>query len=313
MVVIKLLMNPYKRFVLLIKPSLVYKQRSLGTRCLVFFRNISTQSQDCNQYIETTPSLPPSRQSEDKNNISNKNIALFLQEKVKWANDHYEKLVGLSDTRQIQNEVLKAERMFLETRKEKRVSQDKVDLLKDQIKDLWDKLESTPRSSDRYIELRTKEHNLVREQALLDTNLKRLKDKEQATLDDLSSLLRRSHEQERLRQDRSKMITFLSLAMNVVIIFITRFYTKEGSIEGIKESIIENVSKPLTRSFEGLSQNISVITNNSKMILKEVERGDRLVEKRLTGIERQLKILNGQNLDDQSWWSWLWSWIYPHS
>lgn len=138
-----------------------------------------------------------------------------VQERITWLNQRYESIVGISDIRQMQNQVLNAEAEFLETTAMRKECQDKIDSLKTRIKELWDKLESTPRSSENYIDLRTSEHKLMREQMLLDVQLKQLKDKEQSSFDSLSRLLRRSHELERLQQERSKSLQIISVGLTL--------------------------------------------------------------------------------------------------
>lgn len=198
----------------------------------------------------------------------------LVQEKVRWTNQQYENMVGIGDIRQMQIEVLQAEAEFLETTAKRKQCQDQIDSLKNRIKELWDKLESTSRSSDNYINLRTEEHKVVREQMLLDIQLAQLKDKEQTSFDTLSRLLRRSHELERLRQERSKTLQIISIGLTLV-----------GSIVALMAQKAKNQANQVklleiaNQGYQDLKENIDEVHTTLDDVIRMVSKIEKKVDK----------------------------------
>lgn len=219
----------------------------------------------------------------------NKNWIDIIQEKVRWTNQQYETMVGISDIRQIQDEVLRAEAEFLETTAKRKHCQDRIDELKQNIKDLWDKLESTPRSSDNYINLRTDEHRLVREQVSLDVELKQLKDKEQVTFDTLSRLLRRSHELERLRQERSKSLQIISVGLTVVgsvVALVAQRARNQSSQLRLLEAKTEERHQDLVKDIESVNENLKNLMKVSINLERKIEMLDSVIREQYIAGDR---------------------------
>uniref|UniRef100_A0A6G1SAG4 Coiled-coil domain-containing protein 51 n=1 Tax=Aceria tosichella TaxID=561515 RepID=A0A6G1SAG4_9ACAR len=143
------------------------------------------------------------------------NIVDSFHQNVNWFNQQYERVFGIAEIREMQARVLDAESEFVEVTQKRKVCQDKIEHFKDEIKKIRDKLEMTPRQSDNYLKLITQEHNLLREQLALDVQLTQFKEREQFLLDNLSKLLRQSHELERLRQERAKYWQIISIALSL--------------------------------------------------------------------------------------------------
>jgi chromosome segregation ATPase len=144
------------------------------------------------------------------------NLVDSVQQNFNWFNQQYEKVFGIAEIREMQSKVLDVEKEFVGVTQQRKVCQDKIEHFKDEIKKIRDKLEMTPRQSDNYLNLITQEHNLLREQLALEVQLKQFKEQEQFLLDNLSKLLRQSHELERLRQERSKYWQIISIALSLV-------------------------------------------------------------------------------------------------
>lgn len=149
-------------------------------------------------------------------NVLQDNIKEAFQKRFNWTNQQYERVFGIAEIRDMQNKVLEAEHEFVKISEMRKSSQDQIDHLKDSVKNLREKLESTPRSSENYIELIKIEHKLLKQQLALDEQFAHLKEKEQLSFDGLSKLLRQSHELERLRQERSKYWQIISVALSLV-------------------------------------------------------------------------------------------------
>lgn len=143
-------------------------------------------------------------------------LAETVRSNLNWVNQNYENFFGISEIRAIQSRVLEAEAEFVASADRRKWCYEQIQHLKDSIKSLRDKIDATERSSDNYLFLITSEHKLIKDEAMLAAQLEGLKEREQAALDNLSRLLRQSHELERIRQERSKYGQIISLALSVV-------------------------------------------------------------------------------------------------
>lgn len=237
----------------------------------------------------------------------------LLMEKVRtnygWANEHYERIFGIKEIRDIQNKVLDAESEFVSTTAKRKVCQERIDKLKNSIKELWDKIESTGRSSESYIHLRTLEHEMVREQLNLELDLNKLKEIEQQSFDILSRLLRRSHELERLRQERSKYWHLISLAIGVVASVINigpKLRNQDRKLESIERSV-----RDLKHADElGLQK----VETKSDIILNSL--GDLKKQIRQLSIQKQQQkqqIIQASDHEMASSWSYYMSYVPGYS
>lgn len=164
--------------------------------------------------------IQPYQQYRGRHNLPQKLQAEYLldavQQNISWVNRKYERLTGIDAIRKIQDKVLEADQKFREVAEKRRLCQDQIDVHILSLRSIMDKLESTPRESDRYIDLRTAEHNLQKELEELKFQLKQLKQREQSSLDSFSILLRQNHELERLRQERSKYWQIISVTISLI-------------------------------------------------------------------------------------------------
>lgn len=164
--------------------------------------------------------IQPYQQYRGQHNLPQKLQAEYLldavQQNISWVNRKYERLTGIDAIRKIQDKVLEADQKFREVAEKRRLCQDQIDVHILSLRSIMDKLESTPRESDRYIDLRTAEHNLQKELEELKFQLKQLKQREQSSLDSFSILLRQNHELERLRQERSKYWQIISVTISLI-------------------------------------------------------------------------------------------------
>lgn len=204
---------------------------------------------------------------------SNNKIIEVVQNRVEELNEYYERVTGIADIRQIQNKVIEAEQEFVDISKQRKSCQDQIDTLKNSVRSLKDKLDTTSPTSDSYLELRKYEYDLSRELLTLDAQLSRLKHREQLSFDGLSKLLRQNHEQERLRQERAKHWQVISIALSAVVslvaliaqrirsqsLVVKRLDLVEASLEEIKQ-LKETVDK-LTSHFDEIKSTNETLLN----------------------------------------------------
>lgn len=195
----------------------------------------------------------------------------FLYQNLNWLNKQYENAFGIAEIRRMQERVLDAESGFVEITTQRKSIQDQIDALKNSVKGLRDKLESTPRQSDSYLDLITQEHKLLREQLTLEVQLSQLKEKEQMSLDNLSKLLRHSHELERLRQERSKYWQIISVSLSLVGSFIALIAQRARSQKFIEREL-ESQKTIFTSHLISLNDSMQHLGTNIDNLITRVDR-----------------------------------------
>ncbi|KAI1301657.1 hypothetical protein HDE_02767 [Halotydeus destructor] len=131
--------------------------------------------------------------------------------------DRYEDFLGIKEVKLSQRSVLTSESEFAEASKQRREMQEKLIDLQDDLKTVRVKLESTHRGDENYLNLITKEHNMIKSELTVLKDLRRKEETERECFSSFSRKLRDAHEYERLRQEKSK---YLSLVGSVVGAFL---------------------------------------------------------------------------------------------
>lgn len=240
----------------------------------------------------------------NSDSIQNK-MMVTLQDKLNIVNEHYERATGIADIRRIQSHVLEAECRFVDIAKQRKMCQDQMDNLKSRLSTVRDKLESTARSSEIYLQLVTDEHKLLREQLTLEVQLSQLKDKEQETFDCMSKLLRQSHELERLRQERSKywqiISITLSLAGSLVALIAQRVRNQNSTIKRL-ESLETNLLL-FNDKLDSSHQQTDAFTTSVLDKLDDLEKA--LGELVTNRDDREVDQLQAKPNNGYGWWSYI--------
>lgn len=225
--------------------------------------------------------IQPYQQFRGRHNLPQKLQPEYLldavQQNISWINRKYERLTGIDEIRKIQEKVLEADQKFREVTEKRQLCQDQIDIHILSLRSIMDKLESTPRESDRYIDLRTAEHNLQKELEELKFQLKQLKQKEQSSLDSFSILLRQNHELERLRQERSKYWQIISVTISLIggilALFTQKYYNTKYTTAAVlhKLELLETqVDDRFEKSDHQINAKLDVIITRQK--LQQVEK-----------------------------------------
>lgn len=198
----------------------------------------------------------------------------------------------------MQDKVLEAERSLVQTTERRKWCHDQIDGLQDPIKSVRDKIQSTDRTDDNYPKLTRKEHELLKEQKTLESQLQDLKYKEQLALDELSRLLRQSHELERLRQERAKYWQIISITLSLVGSLIALMAQRVRNQNTVMKELVGTRELVLSTQEEQTSQ-ISILCNeilNLKSEIADLKR--ELVKLGNVRGNRESKAINPQN---QGW------------
>lgn len=128
----------------------------------------------------------------------------WYQERVSFWMKRYENFVGLTEVKAGQALVVKEERLFIAAQEQRRENQTSLNDVQSQLKSLRTELERTPRGDDKYLELLTEEHKIIKEEFSLVSDIQRLERLEREKFSKLSRAVRDSHEKERAQAEKTK-------------------------------------------------------------------------------------------------------------
>ncbi|WAR25844.1 MITOK-like protein [Mya arenaria] len=134
----------------------------------------------------------------------------------KWL-DAYEDFVGLTEVKQAQTQVTEAESSYRAVQEQRRAAQQQLTAVQVKIKGLAMEIEKTKRGTDAYLDLVTKENEIIKDEKDVLENLSLLEDNEKQSFTLLSSALRESHEKERARAERMKYWGVMGSIIGAVI------------------------------------------------------------------------------------------------
>lgn len=230
-------------------------------------------------------------------------------------NEYYERLTGIAEVRRIQTKVLEVERDFIDITKRRKLCQDQIDDLKNNAKQVREKLENLSRSSDSYLDLITTEHQLLKDQMSLDIQLTDLKEREQLALDNFSTLLRQSHEIERLRQDRSKHYQIISTFLTMIVGLIALMREKANSQKTLTD--IQNSFGAILDVISTKVDKVIMMNNETASMLDASDKRFDIIESQLQKIEDNLNIESASTKSHYTiWMSYIpglttaYDWIY---
>lgn len=226
-----------------------------------------------------------------------------ISKNINLLNKYYERFFGIAEVRQIQAKVLETESKFVDITRKRKSCQDKIDEHKQNVKELREKLDNLPRSSDNYLNLITIEHKLLRDQLSLEAELSQLKEKEQLALDSFSALLRQSHEIERLRQDRSKYWQIITAAITTVGYTVALITQKSRSQKSLTKNL-EALRTELSNEKQIIGQKLDDITKGQLTSDSKVDKIQTDIRKVFDKLDSRTQIKIGAVSEQKTTSSW---------
>ena len=124
--------------------------------------------------------------------------------RVNFLMKRYENFVGLTEVKNAQARVQKTEQSFITSQDDRREAQRQLNEVQSKIKNINTELERTHRGEEKYLELVTLEHQILREERNSTEELSRLERVEREVFSKLSRAVRNSHESERAQAEKTK-------------------------------------------------------------------------------------------------------------
>lgn len=129
---------------------------------------------------------------------------LWFKEKLTNIQSLYDDVTGLKEVHHAQNRVIDAEKNFVLAQEKRRRFQNELTTLQRKLKEIYNELDKTPRGEDRYVQLITMEHSLIKEEKRLLEGFQEKEKEERDYFNTLSSAVKMGHEKERAQAERTK-------------------------------------------------------------------------------------------------------------
>lgn len=141
----------------------------------------------------------------------------WYYKKVSFWMKRYENFVGLTEVKAAQARVVESEGKFIEVQQMRREIHVKISDVQKRIKDIHLELEKTTRGEDRYLDLVTQEHQVLKEEINLTEDFKFFEKAERENFSLLSSSVRDSHEKERAQAEKTKYWSLIASVIGTCI------------------------------------------------------------------------------------------------
>lgn len=162
-----------------------------------------------------------------------------LTDIVKW----YEEITGMDEVRRAQTRVLEAEEKFIAAQERRREANKGVTEIQTRLKDIHAALDSTTRGEDRYVQLITQEHQILKEERKLMAEFQQLEREEREYFSMLSSAVKESHEQERAQAEKTKYWSIIGSIIGTVIGVVGSSINNRLKMRELRTLITDSVSK----------------------------------------------------------------------
>lgn len=132
---------------------------------------------------------------------------------VSW----YERVTGLGEVRVAQDRVLESQKQFMNAQDKRRDVSVELRSIQTKLKDIRNELLNTSRSEDRYIELVTQEHLLLKQENYIIDRVNYSEKEERDSFILLSTTLKDSHDRERIQAERTKYVSIVGSILGTII------------------------------------------------------------------------------------------------
>ncbi|PSN47287.1 hypothetical protein C0J52_15705 [Blattella germanica] len=186
-----------------------------------------------------------------------------LSELLQW----YEDITGMHEVRIAQNRVLEAEEKFVTAQERRRDANKFVADIQSKLKDLYAELDNTTRGEERYVQLITEEHKILKEERKAVQEFQRYEREERDYFAVLSSAVKESHEKERAQAERTKYWSIIGSIIGTVIGVFGSSINNELKMRELRKLVKESLTKSETVD---LSMNVPDALTKHEKELSEI-------------------------------------------
>ncbi|KAJ9587888.1 hypothetical protein L9F63_018669 [Diploptera punctata] len=188
-----------------------------------------------------------------------------LTELLQW----YEDVTGMHEVRIAQNRVLDAEQKFVTSQERRRESNKLVLDIQNKLKDLYAELDNTTRGEERYVQLITQEHKMLKEERKIVGEFQQYEREERDYFLVLSSAVKESHEKERAQAERTKYWSIIGSIIGTIIGILGSSINNELKMRELRRLVkyeSNDISKQVPEALSKHEKELSNILNEMKNI-----------------------------------------------
>lgn len=200
---------------------------------------------------------------------------------VSW----YERVTGISEVRVAQDRVLESQKQFMTAQDKRRDISVELRTIQNKLKDIRNELLNTSRSEDRYIELVTQEHSLLKQENSIIEQVNYSEKEERDSFILLSTTLKDSHDRERIQAERTKYISIVGSILGTVIGIIGSTVINAWKMNEFKRMVLDAKVDTLN----------SLNSDEMKKLLLQVQKQNKILK------QSQLKLNSDIHIKEPNW------------
>ncbi|CAH1406864.1 unnamed protein product [Nezara viridula] len=206
-----------------------------------------------NSNVVSTESNP----SNKVNYIKNK-----FNDLVAW----YEEVTGMDEVRIMQNKVIEAQEKFVCAQEKRREMAKELNRIQNKLKEIYSELDTTTRGEERYLQLITTEHAILKEERKLNSEFALVEREERDSFTTLSSCVKESHEKERAQAERTKYWSIIGSIIGTVIGIAGSSINNEFKMKELRKLVYDLTSNDITK----LDVNTATLLNQHEQQLSSI-------------------------------------------
>lgn len=183
----------------------------------------------------------PTENISDTKKGNNDYLKTKFDDLVLW----YERLTGMDEVRLAQNRVIEAQNRFMRAQEKRRDISKELSLIQSKLKELYAELDGTTRGEERYLQLITLEHNILKKEKHILEEFASSEREERDYFAALSSAVKESHEKERAQAERTKYWSVIGSIIGTIIGIAGSSINNEFKMRElrnlVKESTVQNM------------------------------------------------------------------------
>ncbi|KAF6211236.1 hypothetical protein GE061_014352 [Apolygus lucorum] len=183
-----------------------------------------------------------------------------INELVVW----YEQVTGMDEVRLMQNRVIEAQDRFVSAQESRRKLASELVHVQNKLKEIHFELNNTSRGEERYLQLVTEEHKILKEQRRINSEFSICERDERDSFSMLSSRLKESHEKERAQAERTKYWSVIGSVVGTILGVAGSSINNELKMRELRKLVWESASMkqaPQTDSFMANSPTHKELSN----------------------------------------------------
>lgn len=201
---------------------------------------------------------------------------------VSW----YERVTGISEVRIAQDRVLESQKQFMVSQDRRRDVSVELRAIQNKLKDIRNELLNTSRSEDRYIELVTQEHALLKQENSIIEQVNFSEKEERDSFILLSTTLKDSHDRERIQAERTKYISIVGSVLGTVIGIIGSTVINAWKMNEFKRMVLEAKVGDTSNTLK---------SDQIKNLMIQVQKQNKMLKR------AQLKLNSENNVEELGW------------